>query len=105
MHKWAKVAIYNTNSLSTAGTVYDRPDSEYFRRYVNFIKGSANDTSADIPNQIIPLNLPSILRLIDDDNEADFSKCFEEATNYILYVAAACQRLRVNEELSHRIAS
>ena len=88
MHKWAKVVIYNTNSLSTAGTVYNRPDSEYFRRYVNFIKGSTNDTSADIPDLFIPLNLPPIPRLIDDDKEADFSKCFEEAKNYILYAVS-----------------
>jgi len=102
LHKWAKVVIYNTNSLSTAGTVYDRPNSEYFRRYVNFIKGSTNDTSADIPDLFIPLNLPPIPRLIDDDKEADFSKCFEEAKNYILYAAAAYQRLRIDEELAHQ---
>src|SRR5581483_8875641 len=94
--------MINTNQFSTTNTVYDKPNSTYFQDYVNFIKKSAGSTS-EVPDQfIIPLNPPPVPLLKHDDQEADFSKCFEAATNYILYAATACKRLRVDDELSRR---
>lgn len=38
----------------------------------------------------------------DDDEDPNFARNFEDATNYILFAAVACQRLRVNEEVTRR---
>ena len=38
----------------------------------------------------------------NDDEDLNFARNFEDATNYILFAAVACQRLRVNEEVTRR---
>ena len=38
----------------------------------------------------------------NDDEDPNFARNFEDATNYILFAAVACQRLRVNEEITRR---
>ena len=38
----------------------------------------------------------------NDDEDPNFARNFEDATNYILFAAVACQRLRVNEEVTRR---
>lgn len=55
-----------------------------------------------MPDYLIPLNPPPVPKLIRNGYDASFMRNFEEATNYILYAAAACTRLRVNEEITRR---
>jgi len=38
----------------------------------------------------------------NDDEDPNFVRNFEDTTNYILFAAVACQRLRVNEEVTRR---
>lgn len=42
---------------------------------------------------------PPAPMLIQDEYNASFMRNFEAGTNYILYAATACTRLRVNEEI------
>ena len=98
--KWAAFAINDTLNLSTAGTVYDEPNSKHFRNYVEYIK--KNKYSDEIPEQFIPLNPPPVPMINNDDEDLNFARNFEDATNYILFAAVACQRLRVNEEVTRR---
>ena len=55
-----------------------------------------------MPDYLIPLNPPPVPKLIENGYDASFMRNFEEATNYILYAATACTRLRVNEEITRR---
>jgi len=55
-----------------------------------------------VPDYLIPLNPPPVPKLIENGYDASFMRNFEEATNYILYAATACTRLRVNEEITRR---
>ena len=50
----------------------------------------------------IPLNPPPIPMINNDGEGLNFARNFENATNYILFAAVACQRLRVNEEVIRR---
>ena len=84
--------------ITTVDSVYNEPNAEFFDRYIDFIKEESN--CEEVPDYLIPLNPPSVPKLIKNRYDASFMKNFEEATNYILYAAAACTRLRVNEEIT-----
>ena len=55
-----------------------------------------------MPDYLIPLNPPPAPMLIQDKHDANFMRHFEAATDYILYAATACIRLRVSEEIACR---
>ena len=67
---------------------------------MDFIKEETN--YEEVPDYLIPLNPPPVPKLIENGYDASFMRNFEEATNYILYAATACTRLRVNEEITRR---
>ena len=69
-------AINDTHNLSTAGTVYDEPNSKHFRNYVEYIK--KNKYSNEIPEQFIPLNPPSVPMINNDDEDLNFARNFED---------------------------
>ena len=98
MQNWANFAISDIHKFSTAGTVYDEPNEKYFKDYIEYTKSTYID---DVPDQFIPLNPPPVPKMADED-DPEFIKNFENATHYILYAAAACQRLRVDEEIGRR---
>jgi hypothetical protein len=55
-----------------------------------------------VPDYLIPLNPPPAPKLIQNEYNASFMRHFEAATDYILYAATACTRLRVSEEIARR---
>src|SRR6266496_779911 len=59
-------------------------------------------SSKEIPEYLIPLNRSPVSQLQKDAIVVDFVQSFDKVTNYILYAARACQRLRVEEEVSRR---
>ena len=84
--------------ISTVDSVYDQPNANFFNSYIDFIKEESNDE--EVPDYLIPLNPPPVPKLIKNEYDACFMRRFEEATNYILYAATACTRLKVNEEIT-----
>ena len=87
--------------ISTIGSVYDQPNIIFFEQYIDYIKQRATEHE-EIPDYLIPLNPPPVPILIQDEYNGSFMRHFEAATNYILYAAIACTRLRVNEEIARR---
>ena len=84
--------------LSTIGKIYEEPNDDYFADYLRWAgKGS----SEEIPEYLIPLNLPSVSQFQKNVVAVDFIQSFDKVTNYILYAARVCQKLRVEEEVSH----
>jgi hypothetical protein len=96
---WSELAISETHHFSTVGSVYEDPNTQHFENYVEYIK---NVDSEEIPDQFIPLNPPPVPKMVINEDDAEFLRSFEDATRYILFAAAACQRLRVNEEITRR---
>jgi hypothetical protein len=84
--------------ISTIGSVYDKPNISYFEQYIDYIATKHEE----VPDYLIPLNPPPAPILIQDGYNASFMRHFEAATNYILYAATACTRLRVSEETARR---
>ena len=84
--------------ISTMDSVYDKPDVSYFEQYIDYI----TTEHEEVPDYLIPLNPPPAPMLIRDEYNASFMRHFEATTNYILYAATACTRLRINEEISRR---
>jgi hypothetical protein len=84
--------------ISTIGSVYDKPNISYFEQYIDYIATEHEE----VPDYLIPLNPPPVPMLIQDEYNASFMQHFEAATNYILYAATACTRLRVGEEIARR---
>jgi hypothetical protein len=101
LEEWGNIAIKNVHHVSTAGSVYDKPNVDFFNKYIDYIKEETN-LHEEVPEYLIPLNPPPIPKLIRNEYDASFMKNFENVTNYILYAAAACTRLRVNEETIRR---
>jgi hypothetical protein len=102
LENWATFAIVESHNFSTVGTVYEEPNGEHFRNYVKYLKKNPKiEEFPEVPEIYIPLNPPPAPK-ITDDSDPEFTKRFEDATHYIFYAAAACQRLRVDDEVSRR---
>ena len=102
LEKWAKFGI-KVDYVETTGTVYDDPENnnEHLKDYANYL-AQLNETHYDELDFCIPLNPPIVPKLIFDDSSNDFISAFEEVKDFILYAAEACQKFRVNEEISRR---
>jgi hypothetical protein len=100
LQKWATFGIKSVHHARITGTVYDDPrnNEQYLKQYAD----QPSDDESPKSEIHIPLNPPIVPKLILDDSNEDFIQSFEEATNFILYAAEACQRLRINEEISRR---
>src|SRR6266498_2968770 len=83
----------------TTGKIYEEPNDDYFTDYLRW---AGRRSSEEIPEYLIPLNPPPVPQLQKDAVAVDFVQSFDKVTNYILYAAGACQRLRVEEEVSRR---
>ena len=81
----------------TTGKIYEEPNDDYF---ANYLRWTGRGSSKEIPEYLIPLNSSSVLQLQKNAVAINFVQSFDKVTNYILYVARACQRLRVEEEVS-----
>src|SRR6266498_4209945 len=99
LRKWARYGVVENAQLSTTGKIYEKPNDNYF---ANDLKWASRGSSKEIPEYLIPLNPPPVLQLQKNMVAVDFVQSFDKVTNYILYAARACQRLRVEEEVSHR---
>src|SRR6266542_5009216 len=66
------------------------------------LRWAGRGSSEEIPEYLIPLNPLPVPQLQKNAVAVDFVQSFDKVTNYILYVARVCQRLRVEEEVSHR---
>src|SRR6266545_6355315 len=82
----------------TTGKIYEEPNDDYFTDYLRW---AGRGSSEEIPEYLIPLNPPPVPQLQKNAVAVDFVQFFDKVTNYILYAARVCQRLRVEEEVSH----
>ena len=99
--EWGNLAITNVHHVLTVDSVYDKPNVDFFNRYIDYIKEETS-LHEEVPDYLIPLNPPPVPKLIRNEYDASFMKNFEDATNYILYAATAYTRLRVNEKIIRR---
>src|SRR6266540_5545895 len=99
LRKWARYGVVENAQLSTTGKIYEESNDDYFADYLRWI---GRESSEEIPEYLIPLNPPPVPQLQKDAVVVDFVQSFDKVTNYILYVARACQRFRVEEEVSRR---
>ncbi len=97
LRKWVRYGIVKNTQLSTIGKIYEEPNDDYFADYLRW---AGRGSSEEIPEYLIPLNPSPILQLQKNAVAIDFVQSFDKVTNYILYVARACQKLRVEEEVS-----
>src|SRR6266542_3812974 len=98
LRKWMKYSIVENAQLSTIGKIYEELNDDYFADYLRW---AGRESSEEIPEYLIPLNPSSVSQLQKNAVAIDFVQFFDKVTNYILYAAEACQRLRVEEEVSH----
>jgi len=97
LRKWVRYDVVENTQLSTIGKIYEESNDDYFADYLRWAgKGS----SEEIPEYLIPLNLPSVSQFQKNVVAVDFIQSFDKVTNYILYAARVCQKLRVEEEVS-----
>ncbi|GBC03866.1 hypothetical protein RclHR1_05380003 [Rhizophagus clarus] len=96
----AQIEIYSeiTKKTLKKTAIYDKSNTSYFEQYVDYIATEHEE----VPDYLIPLNPPPAPMLIQDKHDANFMRHFEAATDYILYAATACTRLRVSEKIAHR---
>ncbi len=99
LRKWARYGVVENAQLSTTGKIYEEPNDDYFADYLRW---AGRGSSEEIPEYLIPLNPPPVPQLQKNAVAVDFVQSFDKVTNYILYAAGACQRLRVEEEVSRR---
>ena len=99
LRKWARYGIVENVQLSTTGKIYEEPNDDYFADYLRW---ASRRSSEEILKYLIPLNPPPVSQLQKNTVAIDFIQSFDKVMNYILYAAKACQRLRVEEEVSHR---
>lgn len=85
--------------VKITGKIHEIPNNEYFTDYLSWV---GRNSIEDIPEYLIPLNPPPVPRLQKDETAVDFVQSIDNATDYILYAAGACQRLRVEEEINRR---
>src|SRR5277367_2912212 len=102
LEKWAKFGI-KVDYVETTGTVYNDPknNNEHLKDYATYL-AQLDEAHHDEPDFCIPLNSPIVSKLIFDDSSNDFIPAFEEVKDFILYIAEACQKFRVNEETYRR---
>ena len=98
LRKQARYGIIKNAQLSTTGKIYEEPNDDYFTDYLRW---ASRESSEEIPEYLILLNSPLIFQLQKNAVAVDFVKFFNKVTNYILYAARTCQRLRVEEEVRH----
>src|SRR6266498_129707 len=97
LKKWMRYNVVENVQINITGKIYEKSNDDYFADYLRWIsRGSLEE----IPEYLIPLNLSSVLQLQKNAVTVDFIQSFDKVTNYILYAAGACQRLRVEEEVS-----
>src|SRR6266542_3163118 len=99
LRKWARYGVVENAQLSTTGKIYEESNDDYFADYLRW---ASRESSEEISEYLIPLNPPPIPQLQKNAVAVDFVQSFDKVTNYILYAAEACQRLRVEEEVSRR---
>ena len=85
--------------ISITSKINDKPNNEYFSNYLSWIE---KNVSIDVSEYLVPLNPPPVPFLQQNVSSADFLRSFNKVTDYILYAAEACQRLRVDEEINRR---
>src|SRR6266498_1069896 len=98
LRKWARYGIVENAQLSTTGKIYEEPNDDYFADYLRW---AGRGSLEEIPEYLIPLNPPPVFQLQKNMVAIDFVQSFDKVTNYILYAARTCQRLRVEEEVRH----
>src|SRR6266511_6272700 len=99
LRKWVRYSAVENAQLSTTGKIYEEPNDDYFTDYLRW---AGRGSLEEIPEYLIPLNPPPVPQLQKDVVAVDFIQSFNKVTNYILYAARACQRLRVEKEISYR---
>src|SRR6266498_4148066 len=97
LRKWARYGVVENAQLSTTGKIYEESNDDYFADYLRW---AGRGSSEEISKYLIPLNPPPVPQLHKNAVAIDFVQSFDKVTNYILYAAGACQRLRVEEEVS-----
>ncbi len=100
LQKWATFGIKSVHHAKTLGTVYDDPQNN--EQYLKMYADQHSDDELTKSEIHIPLNPPIVPKLILDESDEHFIPSFENATNFILYAAEACQRIRINSEISRR---
>src|SRR6266498_42824 len=98
LRKWARYGIVKNAQLSTTEKIYEESNDDYF---INYLRWAGRGSSEEIPEYLIPLNPSPVPQLQKNTVTIDFVQFFNKITNYILYAARACQRFRVEEEVSH----
>src|SRR6266508_11047 len=76
------------------------PNNDYFSDYLKWV---GRESSEEIPEYLIPLNPLLVSQLQKNVVAVDFVQSFNKIMNYILYATGACQRLRVEKEVNHRV--
>lgn len=99
LSKWARFGVVENAQMNITGKLYDKPSNEYFTDYLSWIGRNVSD---DVLEYLIPLNPPPVPRLQKEVSVENFTRSFDKVTEYILYAAKACQRLRVDEEINRR---
>src|SRR6266498_1249833 len=99
LRKWARYGIIENAQLSIIRKIYEEPNDDYFTDY---LKWAGRGSSEEISEYLIPLNPSPVPQLQKNVIAVDFVQSFDKFTNYILYAAEACQRLKVEEEVSRR---
>ena len=99
LRKWARFGVIENAQISISGKIYDEPDNQYFSNYLSWIE---KNISNEVPEYLVPLNPPPAPHLQKNVTAEDFTQSFNKVTDYILYAAEACQRLRVDEEINRR---
>src|SRR6266498_4137945 len=100
LKKWSRYGVVENAQLSTTGKIYEEPNDDYFADYLRW---AGRGSSEEIPEYLILLNPSPVPQLQKNAVAVDFIQSFDKVTNYILYAAGACQRLRVEEEVSHHL--
>src|SRR6266540_4739240 len=97
LRKWVRYSVIENAQLSTTRKIYEEPNDDYFTDYLRW---AGRGSSEEILEYLILLNPPSVSQLQKNTVAVDFVQSFDKVMNYILYAAEACQRLRVEKEVS-----
>src|SRR6266508_6375038 len=97
LKKWSRYGVVENAQLSITEKIYEESNDDYFADYLRW---AGRGSSEEIPEYLIPLNPPPVSQLQKNAVAVDFVQSFDKVMNYILYAAGACQKLRVEEEVS-----